>query len=171
MDNKFILVGEVVRAQGIKGKVKVRPLADPDILIEAKGVYLGINEVHPAYYKVTASQLHKGAALLALDGIDTMNKAEGLVGSRIFADRDALEDLPEGEYYWDQIIGLDAITDDGRMLGKVKEIFPAGSSDVYVIRDGPREYLIPAIEEFVKEIDVAGGRIVISPIKGLLGDE
>jgi len=170
-DNRFILIGKVVRAQGIKGKLKVRPLADPDIFITAKGVYLGRDEGHPAYYKVTASQYHNGSILLGLDGVETMSGAEELVGSNVFAETKALEDLPDGEYYWFQIIGIDVVTEDGRLLGKVKEILPTGSNDVYIVRDESKEYLIPAIEEVVKDIDVSGGRMVISPMKGLLGEE
>ncbi|MEK7851238.1 MAG: ribosome maturation factor RimM [Deltaproteobacteria bacterium] len=169
--DRFILIGKVVRAQGIKGKLKIWPLADPDIFITAKGVFLGRDELHSVYYKVTASQLHKGSILLGLDGVETVNKAEELIGSHVFAETKTLEELPDGEYYWFQIIGLDVVTEDGRLLGKVKEILPTGSNDVYVVRDGSKEYLIPAIEEVVKDIDVSGGKIVISPMKGLLGEE
>ena len=171
MDNKFVLVGEVVRPQGIKGKLKVRPLADPDVFSAANGVYLEKGKEPAAYYKVLSSQLHKGAVLLGIEGIDTMSRAEGLVGSQVFAEISTLEKLPEGEYYWFQIIGLDVLTEEGRLLGKVAEILPTGSNDVYVVRDGSKEYLIPAIEQVVKVIDVLLGRMVISPMKGLLGEE
>lgn len=171
LSNKLILIGEVVRTQGIKGKLKVRPLADLDIFESLKGVFLGKGEETAVYYEVISSQIHKGAVLLALDGIETMTRAEELVGNRIFAETDMLEELPEGEYYWLQIIGLDVFTEDGRRLGKVEEIFPTGSNDVYVVREGAKEYLIPAIAEVVKDVDVAGGRMIISPMKGLLGEE
>ncbi|MDO8446945.1 MAG: ribosome maturation factor RimM [Deltaproteobacteria bacterium] len=171
LSNKLILIGEVVRAQGIKGKLKVRPLADLDIFASLKGVYLGKGEETSVYYKVVSSQVHKRAVLLALDGIETMTMAEELIGNRIFAEPGMLEELPEGEYYWSQIIGLDVFTEDGQRLGRVEEIFPTGSNDVYVVREGTKEYLIPAIAEVVKDINVAGGRMIISPMKGLLGEE
>lgn len=171
MDNKFVLVGEVVRPQGIKGKLKVRPLADLDVFYTAKGVYLEKGKEPTVYYKVLSSQLHKGAVLLALEGVETMSRAKELVGSRLFAEMSALEKLPEGEYYWFQIIGLDVLTEEGRLLGKVAEILPTGSNDVYVVRDRSKEYLIPAIDQVVKFIDVSAGKIVISPMKGLLGEE
>lgn len=151
--------------------MKVRPLADPDIFITAKGIYLGRDEGHTTYYKVTASQLHKGSILLGLDGVETMSGAGELVGNHVFVETKTLEDLPDGEYYWFQIIGLDVVTEDGRLLGKVAEILPTGSNDVYIVRDGSKEYLIPAIAEVVRNIDVSGGMMVISPMKGLLGEE
>lgn len=171
MDKKLIIIGEVVRAQGIKGKLKVRPFADLDIFEKINGVYLGKGEETSKYYRVVSSQIHKGAAILSLDGIETMTGAEELIGSRLFIEKDSLEKLPEGEYYWFQIIGLDAYTEDGRRLGKIEEIFPTGSNDVYVVREGSKEYLIPAIEEVVKDIDVPAGRMIISPMKGLLEEE
>jgi len=171
VDNKFVLVGEVVRPQGIKGKLKVRLLADIDLFSIEKGVYLEKGKGPAACYKVLSSQLHKGAVLLGLEGIDTMSMAEGLVGSRVYTEMSTLEELPEGEYYWFQIIGLDVLTEDGCLLGKVTEILPTGSNDVYVVRDGSKEYLIPAIEQVIKDIDVSLGRIVITPMKGLLGEE
>lgn len=171
MDNKLVPVGEVIRPQGIKGKLKIRPLADADLFLQAEGVYLGTGKKSPVYYKVLSAQLHKNAVLLALEGVESMSEAEKLVGSQVFADLESLDELPEGEFYWYQIIGLDVLTDDGRLLGKVAEILPTGSNDVYIVRDGAKEYLIPAIEQVVKSIDVSVGRMVITPIKGLLGDE
>lgn len=171
MDNKFVLVGEVVRPQGIKGKLKVRLLADIDLFSTEKGVYLEKGKGPAVCYKVLSFQLHKGAVLLGLEGIETMSMAEGLVGSRVYTETSTLDELPEGEYYWFQIIGLDVLTEDGRFLGKVVEIFPTGSNDVYVVRDGSKEYLVPAIEQVIRDIDISLGRIVITPMKGLLGEE
>lgn len=171
MDNKFVLVGEAVRPQGIKGKLKVRLMADIDLLSGVEGIYLEKGKEPAVCYTVLSAQPHKGAVLLELEGVDTMSKAEELVGSRVYTEMSALQKLPDGEYYWFQIIGLDVLTEDGRALGKVAEIFSAGSNDVYVVRDGPKEYLIPAIEQVVRTIDISAGRMVIHPMKGLLEEE
>jgi 16S rRNA processing protein RimM len=171
LDKRLVLIGEIVRAQGIRGKIKVRPLADPDAFSSLRFIYLGKSEDLSVSFRVVSCQPHKGFILLGLGGITTMSQAEDLAGSHIYADSDALKELPEGEYYYFEIIGLDVLTDDGRCLGKVEEIFPTGSNDVYVVRDGKREYLIPAIEDVVREIDIPGGRMVIHPIEGLLGEE
>lgn len=168
--DRFILIGKVMRTQGIKGKLKVRPFADPEFFASLKDAYLGKDEgVKP--YRVVSLQSHKGAILLGLDGIETIALAEEFVGHDLFAEKDALEKLPAGEYYRFQIIDLEAYTKDGLYLGKVKEILSTGSNDVYVIREGAKEYLVPAIEEVVKEINIAERRMIISPIKGLLGEE
>ncbi len=59
-------------------------------------------------------------------------------------------------------------TDDGALLGKVSDIFETGSSDIYVVQGEGREFLIPAIADVIKAVDPAGGRIVITPLDGLL---
>ena len=170
-DSGFISIGKVVRAQGIKGLLRIKPFADAELFESLKDVYVGRDENAVKPYRVVSSQFHNGAILLGLDGIETMTDAEKLIGRDIFTEKDALEKLPEGEYYQFQIIGLETFTEDGRHLGRIEEIFSAGSSDIYVVREGAREYLIPAIADVVKEIDIAAGRVIISPMKGLLGEE
>lgn len=171
MNKKFIQIGAVVRAQGIKGLVRVKPFADPETFLDADILYLGKGDSDPVPRKVISSQLHQGAVLIGLEGVKTMTEAEKLVGNQIYADREALPELPEGEYYWFEVLGLEVYTEDGLLLGKIKEILPTGSNDVYVVRKDGKEYLIPAIEDVVREIDLSGGRVIIHPIKGLLGEE
>lgn len=171
MNNRFIQIGAVVRAQGIKGLIRVKPFADPDTLLDADILYLGKGDSDPAPREVTSSQLHQGAVLIGLEGVKTMTEAEKLIGNQIYADRETLPELPDGEYYWFEVLGLEVYTEDGLLLGKIKEILPTGSNDVYVVRKDGKEYLIPAIEDVVREIDLSGGRVIIHPIKGLLGEE
>jgi 16S rRNA processing protein RimM len=79
--------------------------------------------------------------------------------------------LPEpedGEYYWCDLIGLTVATVDGLELGTLREIFETGSSDIYVVRSAEREYLIPAIADVISRIDLKEGRMLITPLEGLL---
>ena len=78
-----------------------------------------------------------------------------------------MKELPEDEYYWHDIIGLEVVTDDGLSLGRVESIVPTGSNDVYVCAGGEREILLPAIDDVVKEIDVKKGTMVVTLIEGL----
>lgn len=171
LNKKFILIGQVVRAQGIKGLVRVKPFADPETFMDADILYLGKGDSDPAPRRVISSQLHQGAVLLGLEGVKTMTEAERLIGNHVYADRESLPELPEGEYYWFEVLGLEVFTEEGLLLGKIKEILPTGSNDVYVVRKEGKEYLIPAIEDVVREIDLPDGKMVIHPIKGLLGAE
>lgn len=171
MNKTLILIGEVVRPHGIRGALKIRPFSDNEVFASAKGVYIGREAKDTSYLEVRSVQHHKGSVLLGLEGIGGINEALGLVGCRIYLERDAFKKLPEGEYYRFEILGLKVSTVDGRDLGRVEEIIETGSNDVYVARDSFREYLIPAIDEVVKEIDVSGGKVIITPIAGLLEEE
>jgi 16S rRNA processing protein RimM len=76
--------------------------------------------------------------------------------------------LEDGEFFYDQIIGLSAFTTEGALIGQVVDIFETGSNDVYVVRQDAKEYLIPAIKDVVKEIDLGNKRIIIKVMEGLL---
>jgi 16S rRNA processing protein RimM len=75
--------------------------------------------------------------------------------------------LKEDEYYLYQIVGLEVWTNEGKFLGCVDEILFTGGNDVYVVRDGDQEVLIPAISDVVKEVDISEGRLTVQLMEGL----
>ena len=89
------------------------------------------------------------------------------MGSKLLLPRDLLDVLPEDEYYWQDIIGLDVYTPEGRHLGRIESIFPTGSNDVYVCRGDDGEILIPAIADAIVRIDLASRRITVKLLEGL----
>jgi 16S rRNA processing protein RimM len=91
-----------------------------------------------------------------------------LVGREIYAERGQLPELTEGEYYWCDLIGLKVVTAEGVLLGELYDIMATGSNDVYLVRSGEKEYLIPAIEDVVVEVNLAAGVMTVSPLEGLL---
>jgi 16S rRNA processing protein RimM len=76
--------------------------------------------------------------------------------------------LPEGEYYWSEIIGLQVLTEEDEILGRIEAVFPTGGNDVYVCRGGGREILLPAIGDVVRKIDTDRGVMVVRLLEGLL---
>ena len=76
--------------------------------------------------------------------------------------------LPEGQYFHDQIIGLQVQTTEGQIIGTVTDIITGQSNDNYVVRHDKEEILIPAIEDVIKSIDLDKGIIIIEPMEGLL---
>lgn len=112
----------------------------------------------------------QGFLIVALEGVTTREAAEALAGKELLAPGDVSPVLPDGRYYWHEIIGMEVCTDDGRCLGVVEEIIETGSNDVYVVQGGGKEVLIPAIASVVGSIDVAGKRMMIHPVPGLLDE-
>lgn len=105
--------------------------------------------------------------ILTVEGIEDAEAAGRWFGADVFASSSILEELPPGEYYWKDLIGLRVVTEEGRYLGRVEDIMPTGSNDVYVCRGGEREILLPAVEDVVRKVDIDEGTMVVKLYKGL----
>lgn len=169
MSDDLITIGRIVKVWGLKGEVKVLPLThDPKRFERLPSVFIVSPEGKEQKRRIRVIRYSKGGIILTIVGINTVGEASGLLSHLIKISEKDLDPLPEGEYYIFQLIGMQVSTDEGRDIGTIADIFSTGSNDVYVVRKGKKEYLIPAIKEVVKEIDIKGRRMVIHPIKGLL---
>jgi 16S rRNA processing protein RimM len=157
-----VTVARITAAHGIRGEVRAYPETDfPERLVAGRAVF-----VAGRWTRLLGARPHRPPLwLLRLEGVDDRNAAEALRGAELQVEAADLPPLPPGSYYHHQILGLRVVTDEGRELGRVEGIRRTGSNDVYEV--GP--YLIPATREVVRAIDVAGGRIVVHPLPGLLG--
>lgn len=110
----------------------------------------------------------RGEVRLALRGITDRETAEGLRGRLVTGDPEHLPRLPEGEFYWYELIGCRVQASGGRIIGTVKEIWETGAHDVMVVEgeDG-RSCLVPTARALMKEVDVESGRIVVEDLPGL----
>ncbi len=152
-------VGQVGAPWGLRGDVKVQPLTDfPDRFRPGASLW-----VQGRRHDVRRSRWSGKVVYLALSDIDGRSAAENLRGALLEVPEGDLTPLPEGHYYRFQVLGLKVHTPEGRSLGRVAEILSTGSNDVYVVRGGPRELLIPALEDVVKEVDLEHGRMVVDP--------
>ncbi len=113
-------------------------------------------------------QTGKEFFILKLGGIEDRDAAAKLRRSSVWMPSEKMQKLPEGEYYWREIIGLQVVTEEGRILGRIESVFPTGSNDVYVCRGAEKEILLPAIGEVVRKIDTDRGVMVVRLLKGLM---
>jgi 16S rRNA processing protein RimM len=165
---EMVALGTIVNTHGIRGELKVRPYnPDTEALGPGVAVVLRRGEARRPS-EVRSARRHKNCVLVVLDGVDTMNAAEALVGYEVEIPAGDLPDPGEGEAYHFQLIGLTAVTTAGEEIGIVEEIFSTAASDICVVRRGGREFLIPYVDEIVREVDLAGRRLVVEPIPGLL---
>jgi 16S rRNA processing protein RimM len=112
---------------------------------------------------------HKNQVLLWLEGVDTRSRAQELAGLKVLGDRRRFPRLPPGEFYWFEVLGLSVVNEaDGALLGHLDHIIPTPGHDVYVVRQGEREVLLPAVEEVIVDIDLEAGVIKVLPPLGLL---
>lgn len=166
---ELIPVGKIIGTHGIKGQLRVYSYSgNIESLSDARSVALKCSDGSQVEYELKSFNANSGKFIIGLRNFDDIDQAKTLVGSELCLKRCQLPKLSADEYYWSDLIGLSVIIDDGTPLGTIKDIFETGSSDIYVVRGESREYLIPAISDVIKSVDLAGSRMVITPLEGLL---
>lgn len=167
-EQDLLAIGRVLRTWGLKGDLRVASYAEsPETFHGHSELYLRTAD---GLRKLTLERVREqGRAILCkFKGRDRVEEAEDLVGATLYVRKQDLRPLPEGEYYWYQLIGMEVWTEEGTCLGTLRQILNAGSRDIYVVSRGKREWLIPAIPEVIRKVDVPGARMTIHPIEGLL---
>ena len=157
MSEKYVALGYISAVHGIKGWVKVHSWTRPMEAILGYQPWL-LGEEHKAVKIIDGRKQGKGLAAL-LPGMADREQAMSLVGQQITVSREQMPATDEDEYYWSDLEGLEVYTLNGDMLGRVERMMETGANDVLVIR-GQREYLVPFVQgQFVKNVDLAGGRM------------
>ncbi len=171
MEEELISVGKVSKAHGIKGRFMVSPYSrSGEGLLKADRIFMHNRKGEFHECKVLKAAPHKKGALFQVEGWERIEEVEEFLGAEVLIRREDLSEVSEGEHYCFDIIGMKVITEEGRMLGEVEEIIATGSNDVYVTRKDGKEYLIPAIDEVVLQVDLNKREIIIRPKEGLLED-
>ena len=166
---EYIEIGQIVNTNGLKGVVKVNPFTDDISKCEdLKYVYIQLkNELKKV--KIEQVRYNKNQVLLKLEGIDSIEEAEKYRNFYLKTEKESQEDLGEDTYYIVDLIGLDVYSDKNEYLGKIEDVFPTGSNDVYVVKDNlGKQILIPAIADVVKEVDLKNKKMTINLIPGLI---
>lgn len=166
---EYIEIGQIVNTNGLKGVVKVNPFTDDISKFEdLKYVYIQLkNELKKV--KIEQVRYNKNQVLLKLEGIDSIKEAEKYRNFYLKTEKESQEDLGEDTYYIVDLIGLDVYSDKNEYLGKIEDVFPTGSNDVYVVKDNlGKQILIPAIADVVKEVDLKNKKMTINLIPGLI---
>ena len=166
----LISFGKISKVHGLAGEVKFLPHSrqlDNISTLERIFIYKNPGEP-PTELIITKSRIHKNSAIIRIEGIDSIEDAEQLVGTTVYVETEDLNELDEGEYYWFDLIGLETYTDDGQFIGTVESLIDRSMQSLLVVKNENKEHLIPLTEPIVKEIDLENSKIVITPIEGLL---
>lgn len=167
---ELVRIGQITAPHGVQGAVRAFPLSDfPERFQTLRRVLLGSAD-RPVGVRFRG--FVKNLVILELEGLTDRDQAEGLRGQYLLVPRSEVHPLPEGYYYDFDLLGIDVVDPEGTHLGQlvhVDHITPV--HDLYVVETAPgKRYMVPAVKQFVKEIDLAGGKMVIQPIPGLLED-
>jgi len=163
-------VGIITGMHGLRGALRVRPdNPDSETLEQVRRIFLE-DPAGPVreFRLLRADRINRAVIRVMLEGVGDPEAAAALSGSTIAV---AVEDLPAkapGEFYHYEAIGCEVATTDGRRLGVIEEVIATGANDVWVVRDGEVEVLVPVIENVVKSVDLGARLMVVEAVPGLL---
>jgi 16S rRNA processing protein RimM len=159
-EDDLVVMGRISAPYAIRGWVKIKPHTEYiDSLLEYPVWHVGRNGQWREY-RLVEGKVHTQYLLAHLEGVDDRDGAEALMGMDIAVLRGDMPAAEEGEYYWDDLIGLDVVNAEGALLGKVSGLLETGAHDVLVVQ-GERERLIPFVEVYVREVDLEARRILV----------
>lgn len=169
--NPLVAVGLVLRPYGIRGEVKVRPLTDrPRERFEALEacVLWELDRDRREPCRIASRRFEGDAVLVRVDGVHSPEAARRLQGRLLAVSREEALAPPEGRFYPWQMEGAAVETPDGRPVGRFVGVENGTAQELWIVEDGGRERLIPAVAGIVVEVSLAERRIVIDPPEGLL---
>ncbi len=165
-ENKYLECGKIINTHGVKGAVKLESWCDsPETLADLEYVYfktsIGFDK-----RKVKSATVMKRHVMAYIEGVDDIDTAAALKETVVYADRDDIP-LEEGDYFIIDLVGLPVIdADSGVEYGVISDVFNTGASDIYTVRTSDGERMIPAVPEFIIEIDTERG-VFVRPIEGM----
>ena len=167
---KYLEVGKINNTHGVRGELKLTLWCDDiEYLKQFKTLYF--DDKGEKTVELLSARPQKNLAIIRLDGIDTMEKAEKLKGKLLYCDRDDAK-IEEGSNYIADLIGCYVVDiDTEEEYGQVKDVLNYGSCDIYDIESWGKHTLIPATDDIVKEINVEYKVIRIKKMKGLFDED
>jgi 16S rRNA processing protein RimM len=168
MAEPLVPLGEIVTTHGLNGWLKLRPYnlnttslsSGVEVVLEKSG--------ERSRHRLERSQPHGQQLLVKFQELHSIAEAAQYVGSILSVGEEALERLAPGQYYHYQIVGFEVFSVDGERIGLISAVMSTPGGDLYVVQGPEREHLIPAVKQFIEQVDFAARRIVVSPPDGLL---
>ncbi len=166
----LISFGKISKVHGLAGEVKFLPHSgELDNISSLERIFVYKTQGSPpSELTIAKCRIHRNSAILKIKGVNTLEEARKLVGSIVYAERSDFAELEEGEYYWNDLIGLKTFTDDGKFIGIVDSLIDRSMQSLLVVKNNDKEHMIPLTEPIVKEINLKESKIIIAPVEGLL---
>ncbi|MEO8010422.1 MAG: ribosome maturation factor RimM [Dokdonella sp.] len=158
----MILVGRIVGLHGVAGEVKLESFTEPRMQVFRYQPWLLKSGSGASEISGSRGKAHGKGIIASLPGVSDRDRAAILVGSEIWVSRSALPPVTDGQYYWADLEGLEVVTVDGVVLGKISHLLATGANDVMVVRGDERERLLPFIlDQYVKSVDLENRRVTV----------
>lgn len=173
----LIAIGRIVKAFGVRGDLIVQPMTDdPERFSATHRVFLGryadaVSRTGTVVAETTIedSQIDGRGVRLHLASVPDRTAAEQCVGLLVMIPKDERLELEDGRYYVDDLVGLSVVSTAGEALGTLSEVMRMPAHDVYVVQDNGTEFMIPAVKEFIKTVDLTARTVTVELIEGMRG--
>jgi 16S rRNA processing protein RimM len=165
----YLVVGFLRRPHGVQGEILMDVRTDfPERIKPGITVYVGENH---RMMTISSRRQHAQGLLLSFKGLENREEAGQYRNQYIYVQAAGLPELPEGEYYHHQLVGLQVVDEDGRLLGELAEVLETGANDVYVVsRPDGTEILLPAIPPVILDVDMSRRTMSVHLLPGLLDE-
>jgi len=162
--DRRVAVGRIGRPKGLKGELFVDSYnSDSTLLGELSRVFVGKSAETAQPLGIERAVRHNARLVVTFTGVTDRNGAEALTHSEVFALRSEFPELPSGEHYCCDVIGLEVVSGSGKALGTLESVLNTASNDIYVVKGPEGELLVPAIAGVVKSVNLKEGKIVLDP--------
>lgn len=159
-------LGQITSPVGIKGEVRVYPYTNaPSDFGLVKELYVEGEREHRTVEKF---RVDKNMVVLKLSGINDRNAAETFRNKYLILPKEEMYDMPEDTYYVDELIGMEVFDDNGTLVGTVESVNQNSSQDIYVIKRGDKSFMLPAVKEFVLNVDTENRKMTVHLLEGLV---
>jgi 16S rRNA processing protein RimM len=162
----LVVIGQVLRPHALSGLLKVKALTDwPERFKKLSSVSCMRNGRVERVLFIEQVHVNPNALTIKFRDVDDRDTAEKLTGSILAIPKDECLSLPAGEFYAFEIIGLKVLNPRQEEIGTLIDVISFPANDVWMIRTGGKDVLIPATQDFIKSVDPAAGFIVVDRIE------
>ncbi|HCS40604.1 MAG TPA: 16S rRNA processing protein RimM [Anaerolineaceae bacterium] len=156
----FLTIGKLQRTHGVKGEIVMELMTDfPEKILPGNIVFIGSKQ-QP--YEIASVRPAADKMLISFKGFNDCDQVSILRNQVVSIKTEDANQLPEGEFYHHEIIGMTVVEEDGKLVGSIEEILVTGANDVYIIKnENGEELLLPAIKDAVRSIDRRSRKMVV----------
>jgi len=165
-----IRIGQIVSTQGLKGEVRVYPLTDYKERFEELQYVILEENMDNLKLEIEKVRYKGKLIILKFKGLNTINDVEKLKDKYIVIDKDEIRDLPDDTYYISDLVGSKVVDEENSHIGKLIDVMQNTAQDLYVIeyKSNKKKIFVPAVKEFVKEVNIEDKIIKVKLIEGMV---
>jgi 16S rRNA processing protein RimM len=165
----LIAIGRISKPRGTHGELSVSPLTDDKQRFAGmESIWLGYDETAAEQREIEVVRIDAYQVVVRIKGVETAGEAETLRNKYLFVPQEKIINLRAGTYFIDDVIGCEVVTEDQKRVGRVSDLLTLPANDIWVVDDGEKEILIPAVKEIIRKVDIAEKRITIHALEGLI---